>query len=110
MEVNNPILEHTSPNNNLMHSSLFRSKGADKISKFTSLARRLGTILLILVCYSSFVEAITYYTRVPAGNWSSTTTWSTVAGGGAAAASIPGAGDDIEICNGHVITVDVTYS
>ncbi len=51
-------------------------------------------------------EAVTYYTRVT-GNWNALTTWSTVGCGGAMAAAFPAAGDDIIVCVGTTVTVNI---
>ena len=48
----------------------------------------------------------TYYSRVATGNWSANATWSNAGCNGAAATSIPGATNDVVICNGHTVTVN----
>jgi Secretion system C-terminal sorting domain len=67
--------------------------------------------LLKLVLLSIFlmvsivdVDAATYYSR-QTGNWSQTTTWSTVSCGGASAAAVPSANDVVFICNAHTVSV-----
>ncbi len=75
-----------------------------------SMAKRVGAILIILIGLSNFARGATYYTRVSSGNWSSPSTWSTSGCGGGASATIPGAGDNVQICNGAAITVNGTYS
>jgi hypothetical protein len=68
--------------------------------------RRL-VLIFIIICisgYSSF--GTTYYSRT-SGNWSSNSTWSTVACSGTSASSYPVAGDIVYICSGHTVTVNV---
>lgn len=63
--------------------------------------------MVFCISFSGF--SATYYTRQN-GNWNDPNTWSTAACGGAAAASYPGAvaGDVVNICNGHAVTVTAT--
>ncbi|MBL7924070.1 MAG: hypothetical protein JNL88_07720, partial [Bacteroidia bacterium] len=63
-------------------------------------------VFLVLLSGPFMAGAVTYYTRV-SGNWNALTTWSTVACGGAAAAVLPSATDDIIVCVGTSVTVNV---
>ena len=67
-------------------------------------------IFLLLFFYSlvniRLAEGATYYVRVT-GNWNALTTWSNVACGGAMAAVLPGPADNIIVCVGTTVTVNV---
>lgn len=66
-------------------------------------------VFILLVFVFSFGKAATYYTRGGGGNWSDVNTWSTTACNGVVAGTIPGAGDDVEICQ-STVTVDGAYT
>ena len=64
-------------------------------------------LLGFLFCLSIPSFSATYYSRANA-NWNVASTWSTdgvLQCAGAAAAGVPGAGDDIVICNTYTVTV-----
>lgn len=67
-------------------------------------------IFLLLLFLSFKGTAATFYSRVATGNWGIAGTWSTVACGGVSSGTIPGAGDDVIICNGHTITLEASRS
>ncbi len=69
------------------------------------------TIALFALIFLNFfsLKAATYYSRQN-GNWNANATWSTVACGGAAAAGFPGAADNVIICAGHTVNVNVNSS
>jgi len=67
--------------------------------------RKLLLFITLLFNFSVFSQT-TYYSR-SSGNWNNVNTWSTVACGGAAATTFPLAGDDIVICSGNNISVNV---
>ena len=62
--------------------------------------------MVLLLLNLNFSSAATYYTRVT-GNWNALTTWSTVGCGGAMAATFPAAGDNIIVCVGTTVTVNI---
>jgi hypothetical protein len=62
-------------------------------------------LVLVFVISSLYSYSATFYSRT-SGNWTTNSTWSTVACGGVAATSIPGAGDNVIICAGHTITMN----
>ncbi len=63
-------------------------------------------LILSIACYfSSF--GTTYYSR-QSGDWSNSTTWSTVACGNATnSGTYPQAGDNVTICDGHSVVLDI---
>lgn len=64
-------------------------------------------LLYLTVLFAPCVlNAATYYSRV-SGPWGTAGTWSTVACGGTAATVAPGSADDVIICSGHTITMNV---
>jgi hypothetical protein len=64
----------------------------------------LITVLSLLSIYSF---ATNYY-AVASGNWNAAATWSNVSCAGAGGAGIPGAGDNVTICSGFTVTVDIS--
>jgi len=62
--------------------------------------------LVAFILYSFDASATNFYSRAT-GNWGITATWSTAGCGGAAAAAIPGAGDNVTICVGNIVTMDI---
>ena len=85
------------------------------VVKSRSQGFRAFQILFCLAIYSQSLHGATYYTRSVGGNWNSTSTWSTVSCNGAIAATIPGAGDDVVICNSSgasavTVTVNGVYA
>lgn len=69
---------------------------------------RFIAILLVFLIPAGNVFSATYYSRL-SGNWNNNTTWSTDAVlqcNGAAATTVPGAGDNVVICAGHVVTMN----
>jgi hypothetical protein len=62
--------------------------------------------LLGLFAVSSGASAATRFSVAASGNWNATSTWSTSCGG-APGSSVPGAGDDANICAGTTVTVNV---
>jgi hypothetical protein len=60
-----------------------------------------------LLGFGNVMAQMTYYSRVPMGNWNSLTTWSNVSHTGAAVIALPGAMDNVVIGNGSVVTLDV---
>ncbi|MBL0097028.1 MAG: T9SS type A sorting domain-containing protein [Bacteroidetes bacterium] len=64
------------------------------------------SLMVLLLLNLNFSSAATYYTRVT-GNWNALTTWSTVGCGGAMAATFPAAGDNIIVCVGTTVTVNI---
>lgn len=64
--------------------------------------------LCILITFSLSSFAATYYSRTTYGNWNSNTSWSLTCGGASVGAGIfPLASDDIIICTGKSIVVNV---
>lgn len=68
------------------------------------------SIFLLLLFLSFKGTSATFYSRVATGNWTTVGTWSITACGGGSSGTIPGAGDDVIICNGHTITLDASRS
>jgi hypothetical protein len=68
-----------------------------------------GAVLFLssFLVFHSVGFAATFYSRA-SGNWTSTTTWSTVGCGGAAATTLPTVSDDVVICAGHTVTTNFT--
>jgi len=67
-------------------------------------------LLLFGFAWKLSLGQVTYYTRGAGGNWSNPLTWSTAGCNGPAASSIPGATDNVVICNsngGGAVTVVV---
>ncbi len=64
------------------------------------------SLVLFVFLNTLQVGAATYYARVT-GNWNALTTWSTVGCGGAMAATFPTAADDVIICVGTTVTVNI---
>ena len=52
---------------------------------------------------------LTYYSRA-SGNWSDVNTWSIIGCGGTAASSVPGSANNIVVCPGNSVTMDVPSS
>jgi hypothetical protein len=67
--------------------------------------RKIGIVLVIAMLRISLYGA-TYYSRNSGGNWSTTSTWSTVNYGGSSAAGFPGTNDTAKIGNGYTIVVN----
>lgn len=66
-------------------------------------------VFLIAILFFSFAlpaEGADRYTSSTPGNWGNTATWSTVCGG-AGGASVPGAGDNVTICVGAAVVMNV---
>lgn len=72
--------------------------------------KKLGLIFIFLNGFVFSVHAATYYSRGSNVNWNAPSSWSTSACGGTAATSIPGATDDVIICSGTEINVNVNAS
>lgn len=64
---------------------------------------RAITLLLIFISFHSF--STTYYSKVT-GSWNTAGTWSKIGCGGTASLTIPGAGDDVIICAGNIVTMN----
>lgn len=65
-------------------------------------------VLISILFPPGKTNAVTYYSRLTGpANWGNASTWSTVSCGGAASASAPGAADDVIICSGHTVTMNV---
>ncbi|TVQ01053.1 MAG: hypothetical protein EA359_14765 [Balneolaceae bacterium] len=54
--------------------------------------------------WQSFDTPVVYYSRQN-GNWDVATTWSTTSCGGSAATNSPGNGDNVILCDGHIVSV-----
>ena len=67
-----------------------------------TLAIALGAFLL-----ATMSAEATWYSR-QTGNWDDVNTWSTIAPGGAVAANVPQVDGDVQVCNGHTVTVRTT--
>jgi MSHA biogenesis protein MshQ len=67
--------------------------------------KRLLTALLVLLSAADAAWAATYYSR--GGNWNSTSGWRTGSCGGTNTTAVPGAADDVVICNNMTVTVNV---
>ncbi len=73
---------------------------------------RLAALAISLLLFPLAAHAVNYFSRLagPTG-WSATGAWSTAGCGGASAGTAEpggGAGDTATICNGHIITLNVT--
>lgn len=74
-----------------------------------------GVFILLLFFVSADLFSATYYTRGAGGNWSAPATWSNTSCNGLSDGTIPGAGDDVIICNSFgglavAVIVDGAYS
>lgn len=69
--------------------------------------RKIFTICIFFISYSCY--SATYYSRIN-GSWNVSTTWSTVSCSGVPAASIPGAADNVIICAGKTVNINVASS
>ena len=74
------------------------------------------SLILGACLFASSAEAATFYARTAGAgaittNWSQNTTWTADSDcNGAATAGIPGAADDVVMCNGKTVTVNATAS
>ena len=73
--------------------------------------KKLGFLLLLLcIAVVQTAKAATFY-AVTTGNWNSTTTWSTGGCGTFVTPAVtPGAGDNVVVCLGVIVTVNVNVS
>ncbi|MBI4646689.1 MAG: G8 domain-containing protein, partial [Bacteroidia bacterium] len=70
--------------------------------------KKIITFLHFFIClfiFISSVDAATYYSKAT-GNWGDAGTWGTACGSGSGA--VPTSADDVVICSGHTITVNVS--
>lgn len=66
---------------------------------------RLIAIVLIYVFGAKSIFSANFYSRT-SGNWNNASTWSNTACGSTAATTVPGPGDNVTICAGHVVTMN----
>lgn len=74
--------------------------------KKRKLNTRLLALLLWFVMSQAPAGAATYYVRVT-GLWNALTTWSTVGCGSTIATVLPGPADDVIVCGGNTLTVNI---
>ncbi|MEQ1585525.1 MAG: hypothetical protein ABL895_06590, partial [Cyclobacteriaceae bacterium] len=74
------------------------------VRKSVAFGRSIVVLIILLVTALSTFAQTTYYSRAST-NWNVTTTWSTVGYGGVPAASVPVAGDFVNIGNTYTVTI-----
>ncbi len=78
-----------------------------KNHRFNSPARLTPVVVLGAFFLAATSAEATWYSR-QTGNWDDVNTWSTTACGGAVAANVPQVDGDVQVCNGHTVTVRTT--
>jgi hypothetical protein len=70
----------------------------------------LGIVLAAFALASATAEAATYFARTNNAStaWENTLTWSTTSCTGGSPGTLPGAGDDVQICNNKQVTITST--
>lgn len=90
------------------------NSGLHQISRISFSFKRTLTIVLFFVGFLSISfpsSAVNYYSRTSGGNWTATTTWSTVGYGNTTnTGTYPQAGDNVFIGDGYTIYVNASVS
>jgi len=77
------------------------------MNTFLDILRKLTySFFVILVSFAGInVFAQTTYYSVASGDWNTAATWSTISCAGAGGSGVPGATDDVVICNGIIVDI-----